>query len=100
MTFPRMSVFMEHLFYVPGSVLGQENAAINRADVVLILLGRMIQWRYWNSCIRMNVSSNEHPGHPFTIILVFALIISYQSLEEEMDGVGVPGFRRLHSIPF
>lgn len=48
----------------------------------------------------MRVSSNEHTGHPFTIILVFALVISYLSLEEEMDGVGVPGFRRLHSIPF
>lgn len=41
-----MPVLMEHLLYIPDSVLGQENAAINRANVVLILLGRMTQWRY------------------------------------------------------
>lgn len=48
----------------------------------------------------MSVSSNKYTGHTFTIILVFALVAGYLSLEEEVDEVGVPGFWRLQGTPF
>lgn len=82
-----MLVFVERVLYIPGSVLGQENAAINRAHVVLVL-GRDDQ-----------MEMLEHTGPAFTIIWAFVLVTGYLSLEEEMDEVGVPGFWRLQGTP-
>lgn len=38
-----MYVYREHLLYIPGSVLGHKVAAVNRANVVLVLMRKMTQ---------------------------------------------------------
>lgn len=66
-----MLVFKEHLLYVPDSVLGQENRAINRASVILVLKDDPVEIL---KLMHLNeFSSNEHTGYPFTVTLVFAL---------------------------
>lgn len=49
--FLRVQVVLEHLRYILGSVVGEENAAVNRAHVALGLWRRLTHQRCCISCI-------------------------------------------------